>query len=278
MVNAVVLAGGKSRIAGNKSKATLNFWDDRRCIDVVVECLDKSRNINKILISGDKADLGESISGHEVTQERRDFFQSVVAFMGEEEPLFYIYSDIPFINSIAVDDFLERCDNDADLNFGLVGIEKIRKGFAGYKDYYPYTRFNDFGFRLANCALVYLSRILHSKFEKRYNLFRNAYDIRRFDEIGSITKFIIDTGPIFLYSLLSKSMNKRDFYKGLSHRELYFNTNCREFEELLFRRSKLRVNLIKSSYPELAVDVDTKKDKEWIEYFIGSERYQSLKT
>ncbi len=278
MANAVILAGGKSKFANNKSKATLEF-NGKRYIDCVIGALDKSENIEKILIMGDRNDLGKDVKGHRVIQERRDFFQNIVTgydhlelLIEEGEPLFYVYSDAPFINPGGIDDFLEKCNkhkflsgNYADLSICLVDIEEIRKRFPGYKDNYPYTRLNDFGARFGNCFLLNVGKILDSEFEKKYHIFENAYNARRFDEVRSTIRFIRNAGSLLIYDLAPKTLDKKYFYKGILKKELYVNTTLEEIEHILFRKTKLKIKIFKSNYPELAVDVDTKRDKNYIE-------------
>lgn len=265
MVNAVVLAGGKEKLGHYKSKATLEF-NNKRCIDYVVEALEDAEHVDNFLIIGDRYSLGKDIKQYQVIQEKKSFFQNAVhgyfeSPIKKEDPLFYIYSDIPFVTSESIDDFLERCDLEVDLNFGLVNIEKIRENFPGYKENYPHARFKDFDFRMANCALVYPKKVLDSEFEKKHHTFKNAYKGRRFDQKGSMIRFAINSRHIFLYHLLKN-------FRGYSNGEFYFNTTIRDLENYIFNKTKLKFNFIKSNYSELAVDVDTRRDKEYIENYL----------
>lgn len=279
MVNAVVLAGGKQKFGHYKSKAAVEL-NGKRCIDYVVDALEDSRNIDNILIVGDKYNLGKEIKGHKVIQERKGFFQNAITgydhfelIIEDKEPLFYVFSDIPFVTSTAIDGFLEKCNNsansngDADLSLCLVDIDQINKFFPGCKKNYPSMRVKDFSFRMGNCGLIYPGRILDTEFERKYHIFENAYHARRFDQFSSFVKFIWNAGPIFIYDLLPKNFSKREFYSSLLKNEFYFDVTTKNFEELFLKKTGLRFRFIKTYYPELAVDIDTLKDKEYIENY-----------
>ena len=274
MVNAVVLAGGKQKFGHYKSKAAVEL-NGRRCVDYVVEALDKAKYIDDIIIVGNVDNLGEKIYDYSVTHETRVFVHNAAVGyehfrlkMGDKEPLFYIFSDIPFVTSQSIDDFLERADYNTDLNLCFVDINKINEKFSNYKEYYPYTRLNDFSFRMGNCGLVKVENVIKSGSQK---VFQKAFEARRFNEFLSLLKFL------FLgYSIYSHLRDVRKFQKTnlfgvpmILPREFYFDLNIKDIEEKISRvfskEGNLSVNIVKSYYPELAVDIDTLKDKQYVE-------------
>ena len=121
---------------------------------------------------------------------------------------------------------------------------------------------------MGNCGLVKVENVMKSGSQK---VFQKAFEARRFNEFLSFLKFL------FLgYSVYSHLSGMRKFQKTnlfgipvILPREFYFNLNIEDVEEkiskVFSKEGKLSVNIVKSYYPELAVDIDTLKDKEYVE-------------
>lgn len=281
MVNAVVLAGGKEKLGHYKSKATLEF-NNKRCIDYVVEALNKADNIDKVMIVGNIEHLGEEILGRKVTQERRVFIQNAVSGYEalrlelrdknwkDKEPLFYIFSDIPFVTAESIDDFLDRADTNSDLSFCFVDISKINERFSNYKEYYPYTTLKDFSFRMGNCGLVNVENVMKSGSQK---IFQKAFEARRFNEFLSFLKFLFLGYPVYSHLRMLGEFKKTNLLgmPVILPREFYFDLTINNVEEkiskIFSKEGNLSVNIVTSYYPELAVDVDGKRDRKYIENY-----------
>ncbi len=139
MLNALILAGTKKKgpleIAENVNNKALIMLDSRPMIEYIVDVLNNSENIDKILVVGPKNELlpyiGEKVE--EILNPGNSILENMeigLNYFNSTENLLLITSDIPLITAEAIDEFLRICTTrKACIGYPIITKEKIIKKY-----------------------------------------------------------------------------------------------------------------------------------------------------
>jgi len=118
MFNALILAGTKKKgpleITENVDNKALIMIDSRPMIDYIVDALNNSENIDKILVVGPKNELHPYIGKkvEEILNPGNSILENMergLNFFNSDDNLLILTSDIPLITPEAIDEFLNIC-------------------------------------------------------------------------------------------------------------------------------------------------------------------------
>lgn len=139
MFNALVLAGTKEKgpleIAENVDNKALIMLDSRPMIDYIVDALNSSENIDRILVVGPKNELHPYIGKKvdEILNPGNSILGNMeigLNFFNSADNLLLLSSDIPLITSEAIDEFLEICTKrKAYIGYPIITKEYIVKKY-----------------------------------------------------------------------------------------------------------------------------------------------------
>jgi GTP:adenosylcobinamide-phosphate guanylyltransferase len=140
MVDALVLAGSLnegalSRCSTVRYEALIPIGK-KSMVEYVVDALLDSDRINRIVVVGPKEELTGKFSGKnvKVIKPKDNLVDNVVCglkLLPGAQQVLVVTSDIPLINSKAVNNFLDQCkDYDADLYYPIVPREVVEKRFS----------------------------------------------------------------------------------------------------------------------------------------------------
>ena len=139
MFNALILAGAKGKgpleIAENVDNKALIMLDSRPMIDYIVDALNSSENIDRILVVGPKNELhpymGKKVD--EILNPGNSILENMeigLNFFNSADNLLLLSSDIPLITSEAIDEFLEICTKrKAYIGYPIITKENIVKKY-----------------------------------------------------------------------------------------------------------------------------------------------------
>ncbi|GAJ06100.1 unnamed protein product, partial [marine sediment metagenome] len=146
MFNALVLAGTKEKgpleIAENVDNKALIMLDKRLMIDYIVDALNSSENIDRILVVGPKNELHPYIGKKvdEILNPGNSILENMeigLNFFNSADNLLLLTSDIPLITSKAIDEFLEICTKrKAYIGYPIITKENILKKYPETKRTY----------------------------------------------------------------------------------------------------------------------------------------------
>jgi GTP:adenosylcobinamide-phosphate guanylyltransferase len=134
--SAVVLAGGKASpelqaVTGVTNRALLRIGD-QTMLDYVVDALAQSSHIGDVYVVGDVP----SSSRYSSVPDAGSLFDNIVAGLAAVNAVQALVatSDIPFLTSAAVDDFVSNAlARDVDIAYPIVSMDAYRKRFSEMK-------------------------------------------------------------------------------------------------------------------------------------------------
>ncbi len=139
MFNALILAGAKGKgpleIAENVDNKALIMLDNRPMIEYIVDALNSSENIDRILVVGPKNELHPYIGKKvdEILNPGNSILGNMeigINFFNSADNLLLLTSDIPLITSKAIDEFLEICTKrKAYIGYPIITKENIVKKY-----------------------------------------------------------------------------------------------------------------------------------------------------
>ena len=139
MFNALVLAGTKKKgpleIAENVDNKALIMIDNRLMIDYIVDALNHSENIDKILVVGPKNELHPYIGKkvEEILNPGNSILENMeigLNYFNSADHLLLLTSDIPLITPEAIDEFLRICTKrKACIGYPIITKENIIKKY-----------------------------------------------------------------------------------------------------------------------------------------------------
>jgi len=118
MFNALILAGTKKKgsleIAENVDNKALIIIDDRPMVTYIVDALNHSENIDKIIVVGPKNELHPYIGQkvEEILNPGNSILENMergLKYFNSDDNLLILTSDIPLITPEAIDEFLNIC-------------------------------------------------------------------------------------------------------------------------------------------------------------------------
>ena len=139
MFNALILAGTKEKgpleIAENVDNKALIMIDGRPMIEYIVDALNNSENIDKILVVGPKNELNPYIGKkvEEILSPGNSILKNMdigLNYFNSDNSLLLLTSDIPLITPEAIDEFLEICTKrKAFIGYPIITKERIVKKY-----------------------------------------------------------------------------------------------------------------------------------------------------
>ena len=146
MFNALILAGIKEKgpleIAENVDNKALIMINNRPMIDYIVDALNNSENIDRILVVGPKNELHPYIGKKvdEILNSGNSILENMeigLNFFNSADNLLLLTSDIPLITPDAIDEFLEICTKrKAYIGYPIITKENIVKKYPETKRTY----------------------------------------------------------------------------------------------------------------------------------------------
>ncbi len=139
MFNALILAGTKEKgpleIAENVDNKALIMLNSRPMIDYIVDALNNSENIDNILVVGPKNKLHPYIGKkvEEILNPGNSILENIeigLNYFNSANNLLFLTSDIPLINTDAIDEFLRICaERKACIGYPIITKENIIKKY-----------------------------------------------------------------------------------------------------------------------------------------------------
>lgn len=139
MFNALILAGTKKKgpleIAENVDNKALIMIDDKPMITYIVDALNNSENIDKIIVVGPKNELHPYIGKKvkEILNPGNSILENMeigLNYFNSAGSLLLLTSDIPLITPEAIDEFLEICTKrKAYIGYPIITKENIVKKY-----------------------------------------------------------------------------------------------------------------------------------------------------
>jgi GTP:adenosylcobinamide-phosphate guanylyltransferase len=244
MFNALILAGAKEKgpleIAENVDNKALIRLDSKPMIDYIVDALNNSENIDRILVVGPKNELypyiGKKVD--EILNPGNSILENMeigLNYFNSANNLLLLSSDIPLITPEAINEFLGICTKrKAQIGYPLITKENIMKKYPETKR--TYVKMKEGTFCGGNIA-----------FFKPEVFFQNKKLIKElFDNRKATWKYVKILGIKLILKFLFKTLT---------------------FEEIEKRVTDiLGYNSIAAmiSYPEIMIDLDKPSDLELI--------------
>lgn len=240
MFNALVLSGTKEKgpleIAENVDNKALIMLDSRPMIDYIVDALNSSENIDRILVVGPKNELrpciGEKVD--EILNPGNSILENLeigLNFFNSADNLLILSSDIPLITSEAIDEFLEICTKrKAYIGYPIITKENIVKKYPETER--TYIKMKEGIFCGGNIV-----------FFKPEVFFKNKKLIKElFDNRKSTWRYVKILGLKFILKFIFKTLTLEEIEKRL--------TSIIGYNSIA----------ILISYPEIMIDLDKPSD------------------
>lgn len=244
MFNALILAGTKEKgpleIAENVDNKALIMLDGRPMIDYIVDALNSSENIDRILVVGPKNELNPYIGKKvdEILNPGNSILGNMeigLIFFNSTDNLLILTSDIPLITHEAIDEFLEICTKrKAYIGYPIITKENIVKKYPETER--TYIKMKEGIFCGGNIV-----------FFKPEVFFKNKKLIKElFDNRKSTWRYVKILGLKFILKFLFKTLTLEEIEKRLT--------------------GIIGYNSIAAmiSYPEIMIDLDKPSDLELI--------------
>jgi GTP:adenosylcobinamide-phosphate guanylyltransferase len=139
MFNALILAGTKKKgpleISENVDNKALIMLNGRPMIDYIVDALNNSENIDKILVVGPRKELHPYIGKKvkEILNPGDSILENMeigLNYFNSDDNLLFLTSDIPLITPEAIDEFLRICTKrKASIGYPIITKENIIKKY-----------------------------------------------------------------------------------------------------------------------------------------------------
>ena len=160
MIKAVILAGYNDRVHGLHNKATCMIGG-KMMVEYVIEALEKSQCVDRIVIIGDKKKLQVLENKElEVVQCSSSLVDNVLLgikyFQGEQ--VLVSTSDIPMVTEEAIRDFvLKGQETEADLAYSVISKKRMVEKYP--QAHRTYVKLKDGEFTGGNLFLVNSSKV-----------------------------------------------------------------------------------------------------------------------
>jgi GTP:adenosylcobinamide-phosphate guanylyltransferase len=240
MFNALVLAGTKEKgpleIAENVDNKALIMLDKRLMIDYIVDALNSSENIDRILVVGPKNELRPYIGKKvdEILNPGNSILENMeigLNFFNSADNLLLLTSDIPLITSKAIDEFLEICTKrKAYIGYPIITKENILKKYPETKR--TYVKMKE-GIFCGGNIIFFKPEVF---FQKK-KLIKELFDNRK-----ATWKYVKILGLKFILKFLFKTLTLEEMEKRVTD-ILGYNSIAAMI-----------------SYPEIMIDLDKPSD------------------
>jgi len=119
---------------GTDNRALVELTPGRTMLDYVLAAIQAATTVNQIIVVGDvpiSPDFTSLPSGSSFLE---NLSRGVQALPPADDRVLIVTSDIPFITSEAVDDFVKKSlDSEADLTYPIIPMEQYRAQYAAMK-------------------------------------------------------------------------------------------------------------------------------------------------
>ena len=240
MFNALVLAGTKEKgpleIAENVDNKALIMLDSRPMIDYIVDALNSSENIDRILVVGPKNELHPYIGKKvdEILNPGNSILGNMeigLNFFNSADNLLLLSSDIPLITSKAIDEFLEICTKrKACIGYPIITKENIIKKYPETER--TYVKMKE-GIFCGGNIVFFKPEVF---FQKK-KLIKELFDNRK-----ATWKYVKILGLKFILKFLFKTLTFKDIEKRIS--------------EIVGYKSIA----VQITHPEIMIDLDKPSD------------------
>ena len=240
MFNALILAGTQERgpleIEENIDNKALIMINNKPIIEYIVDALNNSENIDRILVVGPKNKLHPYIGKkvEEILNSGKSILENMeigLNYFNSTDNLLLLASDIPLITPEAIDEFLRICTKrKAQIGYPIITKENIVKKYPETKR--TYIKMKEGIFCGGNIA-----------FFKPEVFFQNKKLIKElFDNRKDTWKYVKILGLKFILKFLFKTLTFEEIEKRVTD-VLGYNSIAAEI-----------------SYPEIMIDLDKTSD------------------
>ncbi|MFC4768536.1 molybdenum cofactor guanylyltransferase [Effusibacillus consociatus] len=221
---ACVLTGGNKVEFSPEGKAFARIHG-KTMLEYVTEALAGVSAIQKIVVIKDHERLIDSV--HEALQQGPE----------QDQYVLIVTCDVPFLTTEAVEDFLARCQSDADLYYPIVDKRDYERRFPGIRR--TYVKLKEGTFTGGNLFLVKPGKLLPI--------------------LGRVEKILeLRKSPLALSAELGVS-----FVVRLLLTKLAGLLTISKLETRIAEMFELDARAVISPYPEVAHDIDRPDDLEW---------------
>jgi len=248
MFNALILAGSKKigplEISANVENKALILINNKPIVNYVIDALQESKNIKKIVVVGPEKMLSKGIdqkidqilnSGDTILEN----IEKGLNYFHSDDSILILTSDIPLITANAIDEFLGICaDRDADVGYPIITKEKIIKKYPETER--TYIKMKEGMICGGNIVLIKPEVFFQNK-----SLINELLKNRK-----SIQKYVKILGFKFIIKFLFKILTFKEIEKRISEIVGY---------------NSIAVNI---SFPEIMIDLDKLSDLELIRKII----------
>lgn len=253
--------------------------------EIVIDALAGTDLVDSIYIVGEKSHLEKQDFRNKVSQiiqEKGDFYVNAMeAFKhaansdDPEKQVLYLACDIPFVNSMAIGDFIRNAPP-ADFVFPYCVKEDFEALFPQY--WWPYQVYKEGHLKFGNVGLVKPNKIKNKQlFDIFHNMRKVAVSDRRFEEYANVPRILGQA--LRLGGIEGLEMAIREFHlKYVAPRlgsedaaadRLSIDRIAHLFSRVLMCDGRA----VKTCYPELCFDIDNETTD--LKYSVDN--YQAIK-
>jgi len=253
MFNALVLAGAKGKgpleIAANVKNKALIMINDKPIIEYIIDALNNSKNIDKVLVVGPRDELYPYIGKkvQEILEPGNSILENMeigLNYFNSENNLLLLASDIPLITSQAIDEFIKKCvEREAYVGYPIITKENIIKKYP--ETIRTYVNMKEGTFCGGNIAF-FKPEVFFQKRELIKELYNNRKAPWKYVKILGL-KFILK----FLFKTLTLDEIEKRLTKILGYKSI----------------------AVMVSYPEIMIDLDKPSDLEVIQKYLKKYLY-----
>ena len=253
MFNALVLAGAKGKgpleIAANVKNKALIMINDKPIIEYIIDALNNSKNIDKVLVVGPRDELYPYIGKkvQEILEPGNSILENMeigLNYFNSENNLLLLASDIPLITSQAIDEFIKKCvEREAYVGYPIITKENIIKKYP--ETIRTYVKMKEGTFCGGNIAF-FKPEVFFQKRELIKELYNNRKATWKYVKILGL-KFILK----FLFKTLTLDEIEKRLTKILGYKSI----------------------AVMVSYPEIMIDLDKPSDLEVIQKYLKKYLY-----
>jgi len=253
MFNALVLAGAKGKgpleIAANVKNKALIMINDKPIIEYIIDALNNSKNIDKVLVVGPRDELYPYIGKkvQEILEPGNSILENMeigLNYFNSENNLLLLASDIPLITSQAIDEFIKKCvEREAYVGYPIITKENIIKKYP--ETIRTYVNMKEGTFCGGNIAF-FKPEVFFQKRELIKELYNNRKATWKYVKILGL-KFILK----FLFKTLTLDEIEKRLTKILGYKSI----------------------AVMVSYPEIMIDLDKPSDLEVIQKYLKKYLY-----
>jgi len=240
MFNALVLAGanekGPLEIAENVNNKALIMIDSKPMIDYIVDALNNSENIDKILVVGSKNELHPYIGKkvEEMLNPGNSILENMeigLKYFNSNDNLLLLTSDIPLITPKAIDEFIEICTKrKAYIGYPIITKENIMRKYPEAER--TYVKMKE-GIFCGGNIVFFKPEVFYQKKELIKELFENRKSTWKYAKI---------LGLKFILKFLFKTLTLEEIEKRVTD---------------IIGYNSIAVMV---SYPEIMIDLDKPSD------------------